>query len=128
VTFFEALTLLDEHSFGVWRKGAAVDFSLSARSAARAVEQAPTDAYVHVAFFAPGKGKEVRGRGKLARPSAADAGGIFGLWLDIDVKGTPDGKGRLKTTPPALDPDRDPTIKSAAKCQRVRLRAARAAS
>lgn len=102
VTFFDALLdgLPQGHAAALWSKSGGSRYPLTAANAEREVH-GKVDVYVAVGFLAPGVGKSIGAKG---RPSAAQIGGVYGLWLDLDVNGTPDGRGGAKTgAAPDLD-------------------------
>ena len=78
-----------DHPACVWSKGAGSRYPLTADDAVAAVPRLGGDPYVAVAFLAPGAGARL---GRRRRTRNADAAGIYGLWLDLDVKpgGAPD--------------------------------------
>ena len=73
-----------DHPACVWSKGAGSRYPLNAAAAAaRDVPELGADPYVAVSFLKPGAGAKL---GRRRRTSNATAAGIYGLWLDLDVK------------------------------------------
>jgi hypothetical protein len=108
--FFAVLAadLPRDHTVALWTKaGKRSRYSRSAADAAAVAAQAGSDVYVGVGFLAPGAGRQI---GQKRRPSAGQVAGLFGLWLDLDVNGTPDGRGGTKT---GAAPDREAAIAAA---------------
>jgi hypothetical protein len=84
-----------KHPAYLWAKGLGTRYPLTPEhAAATTTAWLRSHAYVGVAFVEPGAEQIV---GPTRRPNATDAAGIYGLWLDIDVNGTPDGRGGVKT-------------------------------
>jgi Primase C terminal 1 (PriCT-1) len=72
-----------DHPACIWSKAGGSRYPLTAAAAAAAVPQLGNDPYVAVAFLAPGAGARL---GRKRRTSNVDAAGIYGVWLDLDVK------------------------------------------
>jgi putative DNA primase/helicase len=58
-------------------------------------ESGDADVYVGFGFVTR---DAIQSIGKYRRPSANDVAGLPGLWLDLDVEGTPAGRGGVKNT------------------------------
>jgi len=65
------------------------------------------DVYVSAALVAVESAERIGSRG---RPKARDAAAIPGVWADVDVNGTPDGGGGVKT---GVAPDREAALELA---------------
>jgi hypothetical protein len=80
----------DRYHLALWAKGGSNEWFSDADEAAdhaTAIDAEGTDVYSSLAFW----------RDDYHSRTAADVAGIFGLRLDVDVNGTPDGKGGVKT-------------------------------
>jgi hypothetical protein len=110
LAFFTELMcgLPDGHLAYVWAKGSRPYYPQSPEDALSCVDRlGQPNPYVGVALLAPGAAKHVKEdspAGAMGRPAAKHAAGIFGMWIDLDVMGAPDGKGGTKPTgAPHLD-------------------------
>jgi len=77
----------------LWRKEDRTSLYLPAPEEAARFDGAQ-DVYVSAALVTAESAERIGSRGRL---KARDAAGIPGLWADIDVSGTPDGRGGTKT-------------------------------
>ena len=89
----------------VWAKRGVAHYPLNPQDAAAKVDALGANPYVGVAFIHPDTRIPRR-----KRPSAEHAAGIYGVWLDLDVNGTPAGNGRVKT---GVAPNRNEALKLA---------------
>jgi hypothetical protein len=82
-----------DHPCYLWAREVGARYPLGAEDAAQTVALLGAELYVGVAFVAPGTGRRI---GQNRRPKSEHAAGIYGVWLDVDVNGTPDGKDGVK--------------------------------